>query len=605
MSELTQDQKFFQRLNRLFLSTAVIKKKGSKKIIVKDLDLKQSFKTNIRSNNLHSGMYINQAQSSALNVFRPSTMMDRMARYTDYELMDLDGLASSVLDIYSEESLTDNEDGDLLRISSDDEDKVELLHNLFYDILNIDFNLHTWVRNMVKYGDFFLLLEVSPDYGVVNVIPFTVYEMERIEEQLANGNTNTFFTLNGSKQEKFEAFEIAHFRLLTDIAFLPYGRSILEQSRKIWKNLRMMEDAMLIYRITRAPERRMFFIDIGNLNPNDVDQYMEKVIAKMKKAPMVNSLTGEIDFSYNLDNITEDIFFPTRGANESTRVETLPGSSNTDAIEDIEYLQNKLFAAWKVPKSFLGYEEEIGAKSTLAQEDIRFARTISKIQRIIVTELTKIAIAHLYANGYENEDLVDFELELTNPSTVSEQQKLELLESKIDVAQKALDSGLYTKQFVWENILNLTEEDIELISKGQVDDAKTKHRLTQIEEEGNDPAETKRTFGDDGGSGDGGDDDDERELGFDFDEDDEELEDGSDDSLKDATNDLKQSAKPDKLDKRVTGYKPSLQAASKRPKMKRQAKILSEGNAEAAKYIQNIDNIVNGIKKKFDKLKTD
>lgn len=596
MSELTNDQRFFNKLNRLFQSSAIIKKKGKKQVIVKDLDLKQSFKTNIRRNTVHSGMYVNQSTNSSLNVFRPSSMMDRMARYTDYELMDLDGLASSVLDIYSEESLTDNEDGDILKITSDDEDKVELLHNLFYDVLNIDFSLHTWVRNMVKYGDFFLLLEVSPEYGVVNAIPFTVYEMERIEEQTREGNTNTFFTLNGSQQEKFELFEISHFRLLTDIAFLPYGRSILEQSRKIWKNLRMMEDAMLIYRITRAPERRMFYIDIGNLNPTDVDQYMEKVINKMKKAPMVNATTGEIDFHYNIDNISEDYFFPTRGSNENTRVETLPGGSNTDAIEDIEYLQNKLFAAWKVPKSFLGYEEELGEKSTLAQEDIRFARTITKIQRIVETELTKIAVAHLYANGYEDEDLVDFELKLTNPSTISEQQKLELLEKKISVAESALDSGLYSIKYIWEEILHLSEDEIEIIEKGQIDDAKLKHRLDQIESEGNDPAVTHRTFGDDGGSGDEGSDDDERKLGFNFDEDDEELEVPEENSLEQQTQDVK----PTKLNKRVTGYKPTLQAASKRPKIKRHAKILSEGDGGTERYIKSIDHVISGLKERFD-----
>jgi hypothetical protein len=348
----------------------------------------------------------------------------------------------------------------------------------------------------------------------------------------------------------------------------------------------------------------MFYIDIGNLNPNDVDQYMEKVINKMKKAPMVNSTTGEIDFHYNVDNISEDYFFPTRGANESTRVETLPGGANTDAIEDIEYLQNKLFAAWKVPKSFLGYEEELGEKSTLAQEDIRFARTISKIQRIVVTELTKIAIAHLYANGYEDEDLVDFELTLTNPSTISEQQKLELLEKKIGVAESALQSGLYSIQYVWEEILHLSEEDIEMIRDGQIDDAKLKHRLAQIEEEGNDPAKTKRTYGDDGGSGDDdGSDDDERKLGFKFDEDDEELEEPEeseeDEDDENSLEQLSKDVKPTKLNKRVTGYKPTLQAAGKRPKIKRHAKILSEGDDGIDRYISSIDTVVSGLKARF------
>jgi hypothetical protein len=129
-------------------------------------------------------------------------------------------------------------------------------------------------------------------------------------------------------------------------------------------------------------------------------------------------------------NITEDFFMPVRGGDSGTQIDTLSGLQYT-AIEDIDYLKAKLFAALKVPKAFLGYEEDINGKATLAAEDIRFARTIERIQRVVVSELTQIAIAHLIAQGVEGMDAVDFKLELTNPSTIYEQEKINLWAEKV------------------------------------------------------------------------------------------------------------------------------------------------------------------------------
>jgi hypothetical protein len=425
--------------------------------------------------------------------------------------------------------------------------------------------------------------------------------MEREEVEDTTGKLMTKFVLNGQRQEVFQAYEIVHFRLLTDMGYLPYGRSILESSRKIWKHLKMMEDAMLIYRITRAPERRLFFIDVGNLNPNDVESYLQKVVSKLKKAPIVDAATGEINLRYNLENITEDYVFPTRGQNEGTRVDTLPGGSNTDAIDDIEYLRDQLFSAWKVPKSFLGFEEELGAKSTLALEDIRFARSIMKIQRIVETELTKMAVIHLYALGYEDEDLVNFELKLTNPSTIAEQQKLELMEQRLNVGSSAKDADLFSSEWIYKNIFTLSDDEIEDIKNGQVEDKKFTHRLTQIEEEGNDPAVSKRTIDSDGGGEeDGG--DEERELGFSFD-DEEGVETPGDDrsEMQKISDDLNASKKGEKVGKRTLGYKPSI-TAGRQPR-KRHARILTEGADATEEYVAGIQKLVNGLEEKFAKKK--
>lgn len=506
-------KEFFKNLRNLFSRGPIVQHVGKKRLVVKDLD-----NTNAVSN---TSMYTNladrynriatynkgQQYSNSWNEHRSA--QNRYERYTDYEVMDQDGLVSSVLDIYADESTTSNDEGNILRIVSEDDNKIEILENLFYDILNIDFNLHTWIRNMCKYGDFFLALEISPKYGIINAYPYSVYEVQR-EEGTDNKNPNhVVFTLTNNTADKFEEYEIIHFRLLTDTSTLPYGRSIIEASRRIWKQVQLMEDAMLIYRIMRAPERRIFYVNIGNIPPNEVDNFMQKIISSVKKEPVVDPQTGDVNLRYNIHNVAEDFFFPVRGNEESTKVDTLPGGQNTGDIEDLEFLQRKLFASWKIPKSYLGYEEDLGQKSTLAMEDLRFARTIERVQRVIVAELTKIAIIHLYAQGYENEDLIDFDIELTNPSTAYEIQQMDLLERRINIADTAIERNVLGSEYIYKNLFNFSEKKIEDNEDQMAYDKKVKFRFRQIEEQGNDPKLTGRIVDDTMGPDSG-----ERKLGF-------------------------------------------------------------------------------------------
>tara|TARA_B110001454_G_scaffold203018_1_gene210582 strand:+ start:12 stop:1067 length:1056 start_codon:yes stop_codon:yes gene_type:complete len=244
----------------------------------------------------------------------------------------------------------------------------------------------------------------------------------------------------------------------------------------------------------RAPEKRVFKIDIGNIPPNEVDNYMQQIINKMKKAPVVEKESGDYNLRYNMQNITEDFFVPVRGGDSGTQIDSLPGLTY-EAVEDIEYLRNKLMASLKIPKAFLGYEEQVGSKATLAAEDVRFARTIERIQRIIISELTKIAIVHLYVQGYTDADLVNFDLGLTNPSTIYEQEKIELWSSKTQLASSMLQDGIVSTDWIYRNIFGFTEEEIKHEDEGIVFDVKQKFRRAQIESEGNDPAKTGESQG--------------------------------------------------------------------------------------------------------------
>ena len=483
----------FSRLGRLFQSNVIIRKADDDRLVVKDLDFSQ---TNLQSN------FIDRYQRLMQNTYsNPYTVaQNRRAAYEiqkhdlfkDYELMDQDPIIASALDIYSDESTVDNIEGEILKIKSENNKVQKILHNLFYDVINIEFNLWSWMRNMTKYGDFYLQLDIVEKYGVVNVKPISTYDMTRLEDHdPKNPQLIQFEIADGDKQIK-ENYEIAHFRVLSDTNFLPYGRSLLENGRKIFKQLTLMEDAMLIHRIMRAPEKRVFKIDVGNIPPREVEQFMQKIINKMKKVPVIDQKTGDYNLKYNIESVTEDYFLPVRGGDSGTQIDTLPGLSNNDAIDDVEYLRNKLMASLRIPKAFLGYEEGLsGGKATLAAEDVRFARTIERLQKIVVSELTKIGIVHLYSQGFTDSDLIDFSLELQNPSMIHEQEKLELMNQQVELAEKAMETKLFSREWIYDNIFDFSDEKKKVLFDGIVEDTKQKYRFEQIESEGNDPATQK------------------------------------------------------------------------------------------------------------------
>jgi hypothetical protein len=375
---------------------------------------------------------------------------------------------------------------------------------LFYDILNVEFNLWSWIRNLTKYGDFFLHLDILDKHGIVGIKPLSAYDIVRLEnhdpsnpklvqyEVFQDNDTGV-----NSTNTVYESYEVAHFRMISDANMLPYGKSALEGARRIWKQLSLMEDAMLIHRIMRAPEKRVFKVDIGNIPPNEVDNFMQQIINKMKKIPVIDQKTGDYNLRYNVESVTEDYFLPVRGGDSGTNIDTLPALGNDGAIDDIEYLRNKMMAALKIPKAFLGYEEGVGSKATLAAEDVRFSRTIERLQKILCSELEKIAIVHLYTQGFEDAELLNFELELTNPSMIHEQEKLELLIQQVQVSNDILENKLLSRKWIWDNIFQFNSNEQKDMFEDMVEDQKTKFRFTQIEEEGNDPSKTGEKAGED------------------------------------------------------------------------------------------------------------
>ena len=501
-----KSRSLFARLKRLFSTDVIVRNVGGKKLKVVDTD-EVAYATD--RNTLRDRF--NRIRTSAYNQYsRDFTLSYQAARielFRDYDTMDMDPILSSALDIYADESLTRNEMGDVLVINTPNDNIKQILRNLYYDIMNIEFNLWSYVRNMCKYGDFYLRLYISPEYGVYMIEPISAYNVTRVENSDLYNKNYIKFQVNlpdGGKVEDLENYQVAHFRLLSDSNFLPYGKSMLEGARRVWKQLSLMEDAMLIHRIMRAPEKRIFKIDVGNIPPNEIDSYMEKLIAKTKKVPYIDEKSGDYNLRFNLQNMVEDFYLPVRGGDSGTSIESLSGMEFT-GTDDIEYLRKKMMAALKIPKAFLSYDEDLSGKATLAQEDVRFSRTIQRIQQILISELTKIGIVHLYAQGYRDSSLVDFSLELTNPSTVFEKEKIDIWSNKVSVAKDMLDNKLFSKKWVYNEIFHMSDDDMNNIKNDIVDDAKQTYRFKQIEEEGNDPAKSfQKVSPEDGGGGGGG-----------------------------------------------------------------------------------------------------
>ena len=480
---------FFDRLTKLFSTQAIVTVDKDGKRTVVDTDDRQQSGTNLF--NLRDRYTKLQRSFSQDNMAAQSMAYHQVRRelFRDYDAMDNDPIISSALDIYADESTLKNEFGDVVQIKSKNEKVKEILENLFYDILNIEFNLWSWTRNMVKYGDFFLLQEIQPGVGIINVRPLPVYDTERLENTDETNPNYVKFKVNNDPNGKgeYENYEIVHFRLLSDTNFLPYGKAMIENGRRIWKQVSLMEDAMLIHRIMRAPDKRVFKIDIGNIPPQEVDNYMQRIINKMKKTPFVDKRTGDYNLKYNIQNLTEDFFLPVRGGDSGTSIESLGGLEYT-AIDDIDYLKNKMFAALKIPKAYLGYDENVNGKATLAAEDVRFARTIERIQRTLISELTKLAVTHLAAQGIEGSEMVDFELDLVNPSTIYEQEKVNLWSEKVRLVSDISALNMVSKDWTYKNIFNFSDDEIDDQKVHLINDLKDRFRYRSIEDEGNDPA---------------------------------------------------------------------------------------------------------------------
>jgi hypothetical protein len=444
----------FKSLTRLFSGPITQRRtQTGRQLRRKHLDM---YSSNFKS---ASGRQFKKWENNPINSITLNMISNRnrAERYIDFDEMEYVPEIASSLDIYADEMTTHTEIRPMLRVKCANEEIKHVLANLYHNILNIEHNLFGWSRTMCKYGDFFLYLDIDENLGIRNAIGLPPQEIERLEGEDETNANYVQFQWNTAGLT-LENWQIAHFRILGNDKHAPYGTSVLEASRRIYRQLILLEDAMMAYRIVRAPERRVFKIDVGGIPPQDVEQYMQKVMTQMKRHQVVDPTTGKVDLRYNPLSIEEDYYIPVRGQT-ATDIQNLAGGQFTGQIDDVKYLRDKLFAALKIPQSYLtmgdGASED---KATLAQKDIRFARTIQRLQRVIISELEKVGIIHLYTLGYRDDDLLSFKLQLNNPSKIAELQEIEHWKARFDIAAAATE-GYFSKRWVSEHLLGMSEDE--------------------------------------------------------------------------------------------------------------------------------------------------
>ena len=469
----------WQRLGRVFGPNSTIDQqspvfKFDKKELLKTPNKQEFEKEKLQA---QQTMYIGQQwQKVESNLYQQAVYYEptRMASYYDYESMEYTPEISAALDIYAEESTTPDKDGHILQIYSESKRIKSVLTDLFNNKLDINTNLPMWIRNTCKFGDNFVYLKLDPERGVVGCQQLPNIQIERLEKGMKFQpekysaeieNDALKFTWK-EKNMEFNTWEIGHFRILGDDRKLPYGTSMLEKARRIWKQLLLSEDAMLIYRVSRAPERRVFKVFVGNMDDKDVDAYVQRVANKFKRDQIVDHKTGNVDMRYNQMAVDQDYFIPVRDPAATNPIETLDGAKNLAEIADIEYIQKKLVTALRIPKAYLGFEEAVGDGKNLSLLDIRFARTINRIQKSMIAELNKIAIIHLFLLGFEDE-LTNFTLGLTNPSKQSDLLGIELWKEKITLFKDAvapIQDSVAPVSASWakKHILGFSDDEIRL-----------------------------------------------------------------------------------------------------------------------------------------------
>lgn len=504
---MSTDKSVYPRLKSLFSTGVVVRRSGGKTLKVSDFDAIQAFGT-LQSNSMtdrYTRLYGNTSINQVGGGY--GIQLSRSQLYVDYEAMDTDAIVSKALDILSEEATQKSEIGEVLSVRSSNENIQDELYNLFYRVLDIESNLPAWIRNLCKYGDTFLSLNVEQGLGVYGVLPIPVYSMVREDGLDPNNQHYTRFILdtaavagganakvNSKDSRVFEAYEMAHFRLNTDANFMPYGRAWLEPARKVFKQYILLKDAAILHRVMRAPEKRVFYYNVGGIPPNEVDAFMQKQIAQAKKAPLIDPQTGQYNLKFNMMNMLDDFHIPVRSNDKVTSIDTVKGLDYA-GMDDIYFFQNELLAALAVPKAFLNYSDELNGKSTLAGLSMNFSKSIERIQRVVVKQLDKIAQVHLYLLGYDESDLNNFKLSLTVPSTLAEQEKIALFKEKVSLGADILEKRLLSSDWVLDNIFKMSEDQIIQQRELIAEDMKRQFRYSQIAEEGNDPAISGVSYG--------------------------------------------------------------------------------------------------------------
>lgn len=483
---MTKKPTIFQRINSMFSGNGAIannynvQRANPDDIIVKTKDKDEYDTAALQARQQH--LLARQWKRAQYDITNRSlaSLNEIKLMYREADLMDLFPEIGTALDIVTEECNYIGDSGCVINITSGSERVKAILQDLFVNRLSINVMLPMICRCMCKYGNDFLLLNIDDKNGVTGWKELPVYEIERYENGMENPyasaytqlsnvnpymqNSTKFVWVGTNEYIPYQDWQIAHFRLLYNSIFLPYGCSFLQKARRHFRLLSMMEDSMLVYRLERSVERRVFKINVGAIDEQDVPAYVQQIANEFKRTPIIDPMTGQIDLRKNILANTEDFFIPVRSADDPNPIETLPAAQNLNAIDDIKFIQNKVFTALRVPKSFLNFEEAQGDGKNLSLMDVRFSKTVNRIQQALIMELNKVAIVHLILLGLTDE-LTNFTITMNNSSSQAEMLEIENLAKKITTAKDAITDGgngipLMSVTRAWKTILKWSDKEI-------------------------------------------------------------------------------------------------------------------------------------------------
>jgi hypothetical protein len=448
-----------------------------KTVVVPDGDKKLRLKTIPDTANYQDPMwgYIGRGMKNTklFSQFYNNPEGQRILMFSDYNMMERDPIISRALTLIAEEACLPDENEEIIHIHTDNEMIKVTLEHLFYEILKIDFSLQSWIRQMLKYGDCFVYLNIQEKVGVTDAIVLPSSDVERIEED--NG---TIFKAMAIFASEIPEERMLHFRNIGNTDFLPYGLSHLEPVRRHWRMMTLLEDFMMVYYLLRSVNQRVFYTDVGAIPSNAIEPFLNMLRDMYRREPIINPRTNEYDLYYDPMTVIEDIVIPTREGYENTRVDELPASPETNITEGLNLLRQKIMAGLGVPNFLLNYEEQLNSRATASSEDVRMAKFVESVQRIMISELEKVAFIHLLLLGFEKKELFNFSLSLTPPSNLHEMEKLELLDKRVETANSLIESGLYSKDWVWENVFGFSDGEIEIM-KAQILQDKLDEKMTE------------------------------------------------------------------------------------------------------------------------------
>lgn len=412
--------------------------------------------------------------------FLPELELNRKRRYKEYERMDEYPEVTAAFDIYSDECTQKDTKGRRWQIVSDSIKVVEEVERLFK---RIKLSKVYWdiVRNTVKFGDCFteIIVDVNkPEKGIRKIkilnpnyilrIENAFGHLEKFLQEIPDRNSWDIEAESGDNNRKYinlDRNQIVHFRLHTsDPKYYPYGKSIAAGAVRIFRSLQLMEDAMIVYRISRAPERRIFYVDVGRLPAQKAERFIESTKEKYKKEKFMNG--NNIDGRYNPLAPDEDYFIPTYENGRGTKIDTLPGAQNLGEVDDVKYFRDKLLATLKIPKDYIAeFDKSPERKANLAQLDVKFARTIIRIQDAVCVGFTAIAKRHLKMKGYPQSLINALEVNLPDPSDIFTKRKMEIDEQKARVVQAVVGTGLFPTETIYKEYYEMTDAEIEQVKE--------------------------------------------------------------------------------------------------------------------------------------------